>query len=465
VTAPAVPVPTVDLGVELLDDVHAWLTSYVAFPSTHAATAVTLWAAHTHLVDGFESTPRLALVSPEPECGKTRVLELLELICRGAETLSHASAPYIFRRVAAAHRDDYPEHVSVLIDECDAIWKGGDDTAEALRSVVNSGHRRGAHVGRVEMAGQVAKLIQFPVYAPVALASKGDHIPETILTRSVIVRMRRRAPDEYVRGFRQRVTRPEGLALHDRLTDWADSVRDRIGCAQCWPEMPEGVTDRPADVWEPLLTVAALVGGDWPQRARDACLAFIVGARDDTVSAGIRLLGDLHGVFGVHEVMATETILNGLHKLDEAPWRDWYGHPLNPRELAKLLKPYGVSSTKVRIGEASVRGYRREDLWDPWHRYGVLSNLSGTSGTSGTPLIRHVPDVPHVPDQRPEARDSSLLDDGCRVCGERMDPDLMAEGDDDTHPGCEPGEATPDTEQAQALVVDILGGTVLRREQ
>jgi hypothetical protein len=31
--------------------------------------------------------------------------------------------------------------------------------------------------------------------------------------------------------------------------------------AGSWPEMPPGVTDRPADVWEPLLTVADAAGG------------------------------------------------------------------------------------------------------------------------------------------------------------------------------------------------------------
>ena len=56
---------------------------YVAFPSAAAAVAVTLWAAHTHLVGQFESTPRLALLSPEKQCGKSRTLELLELVCAG----------------------------------------------------------------------------------------------------------------------------------------------------------------------------------------------------------------------------------------------------------------------------------------------------------------------------------------------------------------------------------------------
>ena len=43
-----------------------------------------------------------------------------------------------------------------------------------------------------------------------------------------------------------------------------------------------------------------------------------------------------------------QTILAGLHALDEAPWGDWYGKPLNPRDLAKLLRPYEIKSRFVR---------------------------------------------------------------------------------------------------------------------
>lgn len=201
-------------GAQLLGEVRKFLRAYVAFPSEAAAVAVTLWAAHTHLVSRFESTPRLALLSPEKQCGKSRVLELLELVCAGAETLSDASPAYLYRRIGAGE-------VTILLDEADAIWKRGksDETAEALRSIVNAGHRRSATVGRVEMNGQAAKLVRFRCYAPAAIAGIGN-LPDTIMDRAVIVRMRRRAPDEQIRDYRERITRPEGEQLRDQLTRW-----------------------------------------------------------------------------------------------------------------------------------------------------------------------------------------------------------------------------------------------------
>ncbi|HEV8526410.1 MAG TPA: DUF3631 domain-containing protein [Actinomycetes bacterium] len=407
----------------LLDEVRGFIGRHVVFPSSHALTAVTLWAVHTHFVGQFDSTPRLAILSPEKQSGKSRTLEILELLCPGSERLAGTSASYMFRRIAQGD-------VTVLLDECDATWKrrNGDESAEALRSIVNAGHRKGATVGRVEMQGKKAELARFPVYAPVALAGIGD-LPDTILDRAVIVRMRRRAPDEKVSEYRERVTRPEGEKLRDRLTEWVQKFGDVVGDE--WPDMPDGVTDRAADVWEPLLMVADLVGDEWAKRAREACVAFVTGSRDDSASVGVRLLGDLRGVFDNADAMWTDTILQKLWPLEESPWGDWYGRQLNARDLTKLLKPYGVRPRDVKLDDTNRKGYRREDLSDPWRRY--LPTPSATSAISATALASTVADVAHVADTPAK----------CRRCGQtlllvREGRDLCARCEHETTP---PGEA------------------------
>jgi hypothetical protein len=410
-------------GAGLLDEVHAFLCAYVVFPSGAAAVAATLWAAHTHLVGQFESTPRLALLSPEKQCGKSRTLELLELLCAGAETLSDASPAYLYRRIGAGT-------VTILLDEADAIWKRGkaDETAEALRSIVNAGHRRSATVGRVEMYGQTANLKRFPVYAPAAIAGIGS-MPDTIMDRAVVVRMRRRAPGEQVRDYRERAARPEGDALRELLAKWAVDVSDGIG--NPWPDMPPGVADRAADVWEPLLMVADLAGGGWPDRGREACTAFVTGAREDTASIGTRLLADLRVVFASADALFTQTILDKLHALSESPWADYsYGKPFSARDLADLLKEHQVKSRQLRIGEDSRKGYRRADLEDSWARY-LPSPDSETSETSETPLASNVSDVSAVSPPRQT----------CAACGDPLDAALAACGEI-THPMCDPEEET-----------------------
>ncbi len=64
---------------ELLDDVRKFIARFCVFPSEDCLIAVTLWAAHTHIIEHLWTTPRLAVLSPELGSGKTRVLEVLEL--------------------------------------------------------------------------------------------------------------------------------------------------------------------------------------------------------------------------------------------------------------------------------------------------------------------------------------------------------------------------------------------------
>jgi hypothetical protein len=137
--------------------------------------------------------------------------------------------------------------------------------------------------------------------------------------------------------------------------------------------MPPGIEDRDADVWEALLAIADLAGGHWPDRARAAAVALVALAKAATPSLGIRLLADLRTIWDGTDAMHTETILAALNGLDEAPWAELKGKPLDPRRLARFLKEYDVHRADVRAdvdGVEKVRkGYKREDLHDAWQRY------------------------------------------------------------------------------------------------
>src|SRR5829696_9538393 len=66
------------VSMHALDEVEAFLGRFVAYPSEAARIAHTLWIAHTHFMDCWESTPRIAFLSPEPGSGKSRALEVTE---------------------------------------------------------------------------------------------------------------------------------------------------------------------------------------------------------------------------------------------------------------------------------------------------------------------------------------------------------------------------------------------------
>jgi hypothetical protein len=101
--------------------------------------------------------------------------------------------------------------------------------------------------------GKIIVTEEIPSYAAVALAGLG-WLPDTILSRSVIVRMRCRAPDEKIESFGRRLHLPQGEELRRRLAAWAEAVLQEETDAR--PKMPASVEDRNADVWEALLGVA-----------------------------------------------------------------------------------------------------------------------------------------------------------------------------------------------------------------
>ena len=374
-------------GTQLLDDVRAFIGRFVAFPHPAALDATALWTAHAHMAAHFHTSPRLALLSPEPGSGKTRVLEVLQPLVPNAMFNFSASPAAIFRKLA---KDDH----TLLFDEVDAIFtkRGKDDGNEDLRALLNVGYRRGATIPRC--VGPQHDVREFAVFAPTALAGLGD-LPDTIMSRSIIVRMRRRAPAEQVEQFRLRMHDKQGAALRERLAAWALDVGATVG--DDWPALPEGVFDRDAEVWEPLIAVADAAGGHWPDTARAACVELLKVAADREVSLGVRLLGDLRLVFGERDAMTTADILEQLNELDEAPWGDLYGKRMEPRLLARMLKRYDVRSTKVKVEGKSLQGYRREDLWDTWERY-----LAPVTGRPEPTEPCKAADDPRVPDDAGE---------------------------------------------------------------
>jgi hypothetical protein len=368
-------------GAAVLDQVEAMLARFVAFPSDHALTAVTLWVAHTHALTAFETTPRLAFLSPEPGSGKTRAMEILELLVLRPLLTVNVTPAYLFRKVA-----DEQGPPTVLYDEIDTVFgpRAGDN--EDIRGMLNAGYRRGAVAGRCVIKGKTVEVEELPAFAAVALAGLDD-LPDTIMSRSIVIRMRRRAPTERIESYRRRVHEGEGHDLRDLLAEWVGVVWAELEGA--WPKLPEGIEDRNADVWEPLLAIADAAGGDWPERARVTAVTLVTAAQETNGSGfGVKLLADLRQAFGNEPTLSTESIIEALCALDESPWADLRGKALDARGLARRLGKYGIKPKLIRDGERVFRGYERAALLDAWIRYLPAHDVTD-SALALTPHIPH----------------------------------------------------------------------------
>lgn len=200
---------------QVLQQVEAYLRRFVWFPSDHARVAATLWVAHTYLIDDFESTPRLALLSPEPGSGKTRALEVIGSLVRYPMHAINCTPAALFRSVA-----DLDNRPTILFDEIDTVFGPKARDNEEVRGFLNAGHRRSGVAYRCVGMGTAQKVMAFPSFCAVALAGLND-IPDTIASRAIIIRMRRRGPGENSSRIAFVCTKPKA---------WPSAARWRPRC-------------------------------------------------------------------------------------------------------------------------------------------------------------------------------------------------------------------------------------------
>ncbi|MEU9242783.1 DUF3631 domain-containing protein [Streptomyces sp. NPDC048385] len=351
-------------GTQVLADLRAQIKRYVVIPSEEALTAVTLWIAATHLQRAWQHAPRLAIVAPEKRCGKSRLLDVVTETVRNPLITVNASPAAIFRSI------DDADPPSLLVDEADTLFSTAKaaEKNEEVRGLINAGHQRNRPTLRV--TGPEHKPTAFPTFAMAALAGIGD-LPDTVMDRSVVIRMRRRAAGEKVAAFRTTRDTPALHAIRDRLSAWLQQLYQRA--LEMEPPMP--VEDRAADTWEPLVVIADLAGGEWPTLARTACrvMTDYEAGQDEEGGLRTRLLVGIRRTFAAENdpaVLGTRRLLEHLNADKEAPWAEHSTNGLTPRGLQLLLQPYGISSATRRFPDGTqAKGFARNQFLDTWARY------------------------------------------------------------------------------------------------
>jgi hypothetical protein len=423
------PWPALVNGAALLDDIAAALGHHVVM-GAHQRVAVALWGVHAYLLDRSMISPRLAIRSAVKGSGKTTLLDVLaRLVPR--PLLAAGVTPSVIFRVIAAHSP------TLLIDEADTLFRDGD---EALRGVLNAGHRRSGTVLR--SVGDDFEPRAFPCYTATVIALIGQ-LPGTLSDRSIDVVLTRRLPSEQITPFR--LDRTEHLdELARRIARWANDNGERLGRD---PDMPPGLYNRAADNWRPLLAIAEAAAGPWPQMARQAAAA-LAGGDIDEVSRTELLLADVRDIFA--ELNAAEitsaALIERLGEIVPRPWAE-YGKsckPITQNKLARLLKPLGVGP--VLIGNDRLSGYRLGQFAEAFERNlspsSPVSNLSSSqsrdNSSSYDPFETSQPDSGREVSKSPKSNGGNVLrgrevweggaSELCAVCG-RSGGDFCAWGD------------------------------------
>ncbi len=340
-------------GAKLLQDLATTIRRHVVM-SDHSADATALWVVHTYLLDALHITPRLAITSPEKQCGKTTLIDVLTPLVWRPLSIANATASPIFRAIEI-------QQPTLLIDEADTFL--GEN--EELRGILNSGHRRGGSVLRT--VGEDFEPRQFSTYSACAIAMIG-RLPGTLADRSVAIELSRRLASEAVEPFR--VDRTEHLGqLASKAARWAADSLDLLRAAD--PVMPPGVFNRAADNWRALLAIADAAGGEWPQRSRRALEATRAEAEDDSIR--VQLLTDIKAAFAQRNVdrLSSGDLVEDLVAIEGRPWAEWKksGKPLSQTGLARLLKPLKIAPDSIRVGGRTPKGYYIAQFEDAFRRY------------------------------------------------------------------------------------------------
>ena len=358
-------------GARLLEDLAATFRRHAALPM-HAEVVLAIWIVMTYLFDAITVAPVLAITSPEKGCGKTTLLEIISRLARRVLSVSNISSAALFRSIEKWAP-------TLLIDEADSFATTNDE----LRGVLNSGHtRQTAFV--VRCVGEDSEPRIFSTWGCKALAAIGK-LPDTVMDRSIEIRLRRALPGEVVEKIRH-ASPLQFERLSRQAARWAADNADAIRCAR--PAIPDSLSNRSGDNAEPLLAIADLAGDECGESVRRALME-LVGMRADDTPVGVALLRDVLAAFDRHcaDRLPTKTILDELTGDEVAPWLTFdHGRPITARQLSRRLGAFGVKRKTFRDGVETHKGYMRDDVADQAARYVPLNGtpVTGNKGNSVT---------------------------------------------------------------------------------
>lgn len=341
-------------GAEILSDVADAFSRYMSLPNG-AADILALWCAHAHSFEAFLCSPRLNISSPEKQCGKTTLRDLIALLVPRPMQTENLTVAVLFRAVQL-HKP------TLLADECDAWLAKNED----LRALLNAGHRRGGQVFRCE--GDSHELRGFEVFGPVVLCGIGN-LPATLHDRSIKINLIRAKRGEVQERFDSRRTQRE-VEVCRKLARFC--VDKHLLFAKCDPVLPPNVFNRLADNWRPLFAIAEIAGGDWPERATSAFAQLVTKQETDSHGEGTMLLIDIREILIQPDFQRifSRSLVEKLCRLTDRPWPEANrGRAITEHWLAHRLAQFGIKPRTMRIEDDRAKGYEISDFTEAFDRY------------------------------------------------------------------------------------------------
>ncbi len=343
---------------ELLDEIVSIILAYIVL-DIEQAYAIALWIAFTWFIDDVDIAPLLLISAPEKSCGKSQLLDSVSRLSYKPLSASNCSTSALFRACELYGP-------TLFIDEADTFIKENNE----IKGLINAGHTRtNAFVIRVTGDNHEPKM--FKVWGAKAFAgiSLEKHLPDPTMSRGLVIELRRKLPHESVSRLRH-ADKDLFTTVTSKLARFSDDFSQKVRAART--VLPDALSDRDQDNWEPLLSIAYCAGEEWFKRGVTAALK-LSNSGEKSVSVANQLLIDIQQVYATKNVtrLSTAGLITALIEDQELPWATYNrGKPLSPSQLAKQLRPYNITSKTVRFGHSNtLKGYDLSQFTDAFARY------------------------------------------------------------------------------------------------
>jgi DNA polymerase-1 len=380
---PSTPDPSVDRELNLVDETSPWdgpvdgeelitdarkLIGKAIWILGAARMTIAFWLIAAFAFKIFRKFPYLRIKSPDRNCGKSTLVDLLGEIVFNPVIAADISPAAMYRMT-----EDFQP--TVLLDEFD-----NPEQIRELTQLLNAGY----DVNRfaVRFNTDKGKNERFRTYCPKIIASI-KRLPETTESRSLPIDMQRVPADaeDKLTEFCD-IDPSEFLTLKRKILAWVEDHLEEIKKAH--PTRPAWLKTRDWDLWRPLFVIAQTIGGNaplWVETAASGLFADRVVEQSLAIEilAHVRELGKQPSLIlmverdgKVEPFIPSQRVIDFCNGQEEASWANWKSGDktgLTIERLAKELRThFKIRSDRItRQNEKSrhtewFRGYWLKDF-------------------------------------------------------------------------------------------------------
>lgn len=325
---------------KVLEKVEKLTEKFVVIPTQEEKDLVTLWIAGSWIFSSFDAYSRLYFRSTEPASGKSKAMQHVLRLAHGAEEMVQPTPATIYRTFEA-----YDPKPVLGIDEVDLVFgrAGSSSSNTNVLQILNKGYENGGYVLRARGQNDVQR---FDVYGPVVMAGLGI-LPSALFTRCITVNMRKPIEGETFTPYRRRVHLALYEDVRESLSKWSSKVKKDFGVA--FPDLPEEVKNRDAELYEPLIEIADAAGGEWPERARKAAVYLVErGSQKEEPVPSVALVKQLKKEFAKRDRVPQADVAKAL---------GW-----NVRTVGKVAREMEMPPVGFRLDGEVTKGFRKQQF-------------------------------------------------------------------------------------------------------